>query len=812
MRCSLTRSIRCALIVLCTCALISGGVPLPAGAALPDPLLADVWVSVTGNDSTGDGSEALPFRTISHALLRVDDVATVHVMPGTYHTGEIFPIIVRPRTMIESTGGKWVTTIQGDGAHSVISMRHPLEHTGVRGFAITGGSSGLGGGVEMIADVLDTPESNWPRITDCDILGNNGPAGAGGGLFVLGNPGKIVTPIIEDVRIFDNTALIGGGVCAAANTMAVFQRCELRSNEADDMGGNVYLVDSNTMFYTCSITDGSSEFGGNVNIQDSGSPEFVNCSISGGYATMDGGGVNMDKTSGDVMFRGVSISDNEAIGSGGGVKGTSIVGPTSMEFVNCLIEGNVSGDLGGGVYFFSQEADEFAFESCTIADNEGDIVDGIFVNDQVSGFPVTITNCVFWHRQHTPGDNTSVEDYSGFDATDDVISYSIFRNPNITGTSVVHGDPLFIEPATRNYHVQAGSPAIDSGTTLPWPSTVDLDLEPRPLDGDSSGVAQFDMGCYERAPAVADRLAGLTRYETACEVADRGFYGATAAVLVSGAGFADALSAAGLAGVVDGPVLLVKQTSVPDTVFDMLSELAVEEVIIVGGEAVVGPEVVAALEAEGYAVKRVWGANRYDTSAEVAREMKRMQGVLFNDNALIARGDDYPDALAVGPLAYAAKAPVLLVKPTSLPSAISDVMADVAVEGVIVAGGTIAVSPEVYNELAAQPSVGEIERVYGADRYATAVAVATEGISRTWVNAGYVGVATGLNFPDALAGGPAAGNRGGVLLLCKTASLPAAPTTFLTTHKDEVLRADVFGGPDVVTSAVQQAIENALDW
>ncbi len=817
---SLAHSARCTLVALCVCAFLAMGVPFAAYAALPPEPLADVYVSVTGNNATGDGSEALPFRTITWGLTRVDEMGTVHVLPGVYHDSEVFPLVVPGRVMVESTGGMWATTIQGDNTNSVVRMRHPLGHTGISGFTITSGRSLLGGGIEMVADSVDTPDSMWPQVTNCYIR-NNVSTGVGGGLYYMGNATKVLSPRIADCIIADNSAASGGGGIGVGDyTWGSFDNCQIRGNDAESgaKGGNVYLWNSGASFYWSDISNGSADFGGNVWIGGSDMSEFVMSSIHGGYAALDGGGISIDKNAGSTMFRGIRIYDNEAERAGGGVKVTSIVDSTANTFVNCLITDNhatAAGSMGGAMFINSETDDTLSIDSCTIANNEAVLsMDGVGVidGDGVHSVEVTIRNSVFWHRQRTPGDSTSVQDYYSFNPADDTISYSLFRNPNWLGTGVVHGDPLFVDPVDGDYHVKKGSPAIDSGTVLPWPSTLDLDTEPRPLDGDSSGVAQFDMGCFEHAPFEADRLAGVTRYETACEVARRGFYGTSMAVLANGAGFADALSAAGLAGAVEGPVLLVKQSSVPQIVIDTLHSLAVHQVIIVGGEDVVAPAVVTALETEGFEVRRVSGATRYETSAEVAREIARRQGDIFGKWGFIVRGDAFPDALAVGPLAYARKMPVLLVKPTSLPTAISDVIAETSICDLTVAGGESAVSSGVYDLLDALPSTCSIERVYGSDRYATAAEIAEAGIDYGWVSANYVGIATGLNFPDALAGGPAAGNRGGVLLLCKTASLPAAPTTFLTAHKDEVTRADIFGGSDVVGPAVQQAIEDALDW
>ena len=64
-------------------------------------------------------------------------------------------------------------------------------------------------------------------------------------------------------------------------------------------------------------------------------------------------------------------------------------------------------------------------------------------------------------------------------------------------------DPAFLNLAAGDYHLAAGSPCIDAGTRTNAPS-VDFDGIPRPLDGKNSGVAAYDMGCYEYVNPLAD--------------------------------------------------------------------------------------------------------------------------------------------------------------------------------------------------------------------------------------------------------------------------------------------------------------------
>jgi putative cell wall-binding protein len=156
---------------------------------------------------------------------------------------------------------------------------------------------------------------------------------------------------------------------------------------------------------------------------------------------------------------------------------------------------------------------------------------------------------------------------------------------------------------------------------------------------------------------------------------------------------------------------------------------------------------------------------------------------------VLARADDYPDALVGAPLAAAKNAPLLLTQGAQLPKATSDEITRVLPAGgtVYVLGGTAAVPDSVVNQL--KSSGLTVVREAGADRYATAVAVATELGNPTTVL-----LATGTNFPDALAAGPAAAHLHGVVLLTAGSVLPTATSTYLSAHAGSTYAV---GGPAV---------------
>ena len=164
-------------------------------------------------------------------------------------------------------------------------------------------------------------------------------------------------------------------------------------------------------------------------------------------------------------------------------------------------------------------------------------------------------------------------------------------------------------------------------------------------------------------------------------------------------------------------------------------------------------------------VDRLAGDDRYETAVAVALDRFDPADV---EVVYLATGADFPDALAGVPLAAAMDAPILLTRSTSLPAVVQDAIETLTPSTVVALGGPAAVADEVL-AAAGDAAGAEVERLFGTDRYATAAAIAgamdTSGVDRVFL-------ATGLDFPDALAGGPT--TEGAPILLTRPDRLPAA--------------------------------------
>jgi putative cell wall-binding protein len=294
------------------------------------------------------------------------------------------------------------------------------------------------------------------------------------------------------------------------------------------------------------------------------------------------------------------------------------------------------------------------------------------------------------------------------------------------------------------------------------------------------------------AGEVVDRYSGGDRYATAAAISAETFEpGVRAAFVAVGSNFPDALAGAAAAAAHDSPMLLVTPTSIPSPTAAELQRLAPRQILVLGATGAVSAGVEAALDAYTTgSVVRLAGADRYATAAAISAATYAPGASV----AYVAVGTDFPDALAGAAAAGRAGGPVLLVEPDSVPPVVAAELARLAPSRIVVLGASGAVSSRVESALRSY-TAGPVERLAGADRYATAVAIS----QRTYGAADTVYLATGENFPDALAGAALQGP----LLMTPATTLPSAVRAEIV--RLGATRVVVLGGPGVVSTAVANA-------
>lgn len=198
------------------------------------------------------------------------------------------------------------------------------------------------------------------------------------------------------------------------------------------------------------------------------------------------------------------------------------------------------------------------------------------------------------------------------------------------------------------------------------------------------------------------------------------------------------------------------------------------------------------------------GDTRFETGAQAALSAFP-EGA---DTIVLATGRNFPDALGGSALAGALDAPLLLVDTASVPTEVLSAIVELDPSHVIILGGESAVPDDVRTPILATMGAGAtIERIAGTNRYDTARLVAARTV--TELGGEYSGgafVATGLNFPDALAAGPVAASSGWPIYL--VANTTADTATFQAMEDDGASTVRVVGGEGVVKPSTFTALED----
>ena len=194
--------------------------------------------------------------------------------------------------------------------------------------------------------------------------------------------------------------------------------------------------------------------------------------------------------------------------------------------------------------------------------------------------------------------------------------------------------------------------------------------------------------------------------------------------------------------------------------------------------------------AEGPSIDRISGVDRYETSAKLSHA-----GWETSEVAVIATGQDFPDALSATPLAYKYDAPLLLTGTKSLSKSVKEELVNLGVSKVFLIGGAVAISADVEKQLK-ELGITDITRIKGADRYETSVKIAEEvGPSEGIV------VASGQSFPDALSIAPVAAQLEAPILLTNKEGLSKSVAQYVDSLGEDSASL-VVGGEGVISNKV----------
>lgn len=338
-----------------------------------------------------------------------------------------------------------VTTLSGNlsgGAHSlhVVTANGTALATTLDGFTVTGGhaTGGNGGGV-LILDDGSLTMANC-RITD------NWADYAGGGVSQAGTDGRV--EVTDSWIALNAVGLLhgrGGGLYVEGGL--ALTNTQVLSNTAGREGGGLYM--------------------------ESGSADLVGGLFrSNSVIVGDGGGVRVMNS---IHISGTQFISNEAINGGGG--GVWVGG--SVDATNVLFADNQAGGGGAAIRLSGGRLRHVTIAHPALGSGPAILM---------TGGTATITDTII------AGYTVGISQTGGLLSADYDLFFTTTPTQTAGGTMVwgphnLSGDPLFVDPAAGDYHLAAGSPAVDAGTNVGV--TTDLDGVARPQG------AGFDIGAYE---------------------------------------------------------------------------------------------------------------------------------------------------------------------------------------------------------------------------------------------------------------------------------------------------------------------------
>jgi len=288
-----------------------------------------------------------------------------------------------------------------------------------------------------------------------------------------------------------------------------------------------------------------------------------------------------------------------------------------------------------------------------------------------------------------------------------------------------------------------------------------------------------------------NRIYGKGRYETSASIVNTGWEKSDYAIIASGEGFADALSAAPLAKKYNAPIILTEGKNLNGNAKNQLKRLDVKNVIIVGGTGSISANTEKQINNLGISTRRIYGKSRFDTSLEVAKEIGVENGIV------VTNGLGFADALSMAPIPANKQMPIILTPANNLPKNIKDFINSNSYGKSYILGGNGVVSNTIQGDLK------NSKRLYGNSRYDTNAAILKEFSEE--VNLDNIYVAAGSNYPDALSGSALAAKTNSPIVLVSN-KVEASVMSFIKNKHSNFNNINIIGGSGVVSDTTVKTV------
>lgn len=464
----------------------------------------------------------------------------------------------------------------------------------------------------------------------------------------------------------------------------------------------------------------------------------------------------------------------------------------------------------------------YALANATITPNTTNISSNAF---DLSGLENGTITCVRDSAADSFARNADIKRSYYTDSTDyqDVANSSIYLNSydiGFDGTSAEPKPNVYI----GNQYLYSGRDfdIYYENNTAPGTATIVITGK-----GKYHGTRTFTFQIDEAEQGSAVRLAGESAADTSARIATEAFpEGSEWVVIARDDDFADAMSATGLAGVLNAPIVLTDRYSLSDAAARAVQALGAKKAYIIGGTGAIPGDIEGGLATFGCQTQgRIFGYDSWDTSTECAKKIAE-HGGNPGSNAVVAMSTNFQDALSISSYAYKYQVPIFL----ETDEAHGRQLTEAAVSAIKELSGTIYVPGG--NGAVPRASVEEVfgkqrvVRLSGWDGYDTSNQIATYMVERGLLSPSTICLASGAPDPkgvDALAGAALAGKAGGVVLLTNanprfgsisTTTIEGADSegtsAFLPSHAKDVEQAYILGGKAVMPAELQQRVNDIL--
>jgi PKD repeat protein len=526
------------------------GVFLAAGALLL-PVSANAAVLYVDADASGTNTGANwddAYTELNSALTSAEPGSEIWVAEGSYKPGAARADTFQLRSNIALYGGF-------DGTETSREQRdHKVHATILNGDLLGDDYSRFVNGHAVWSNLGDNSHhivtgsgSNASAILDGFVIAHgyarpNGFEGpdiqAGGGIIIRNG-----SPTISNTRIDGSSGYYGGGAYVDQGSAPSFTNCEFHENSTDiGYGGAMNITGSSSVtFSNCHFqgnaaigTQSPEGYGGALYVNFGSTANITGSSFVGnitGYRTYTTGGATSTK-GGAIMAGGdILVRDSSFIGNRSHYGG-AIYAFNGVTLINNIFSGNrvttAPGSAGGGYGGAMILTGPSTVINNTITANTATEGTGGVVASVAPGESVQIVNTILW------GNTVSKYIAAGEDPLpvsrnqlarggDVAVSYGILQGlydpipgedlvdpENFPG--VLDADPLFVSQAGGDLHLDAGSPAIDSGDNTVVSAATDIDGDPRfqddpgTVDTGNGTAPVVDMGAYEFAGIASDNI------------------------------------------------------------------------------------------------------------------------------------------------------------------------------------------------------------------------------------------------------------------------------------------------------------------